>query len=357
MNELLPFDSFKTFITPFGSYTNNEELFIYECYEDAIRLLTEHETTSAVMEDKFINHHRLIVFMMSDLAYFIKIHHVNSIISFGDDELFMTKFLNGVIDKYALETHFKFEPTKYYSPFSTEISTLHVYINFILLKIRDLLTHENEYKLMLETLQKAFGYSLITLRLLVEGYPIEALGSWRIIHELEATLILLRQDKAYSAYKQHLKYSLAFHNLLPSEEGDLIFVEIKEKMKRLGLKSKDTKKFIEYGWIEQAREFDEKVHKFNFRDGLEKLAGLGRYNKTYQLSSEVAHSSPLLLFSDERYFLKLTFLNIYESFFRLEELFAIFFKAYTTEEEFNYFLQVRSFYLNDLVTIYQHERQ
>ena len=58
-------------------------------------------------------------------------------------------------------------------------------------------------------------------------------------------------------------------------------------MKDLKLKSKDTKRFIEYGWLLAHNDFDLYIHKFNFRDGVQTLAGLNHKRDIYQIASEV----------------------------------------------------------------------
>ena len=63
-------------------------------------------------------------------------------------------------------------------------------------------------------------------------------------------------------------------------------------MKELELKSKDTKKYIEYGWLTNVKNVLEEYPEFklNFRKGVELIAGLSSYSSLYELSSEIAHS-------------------------------------------------------------------
>ena len=72
-----------------------------------------------------------------------------------------------------------------------------------------------------------------------------------------------------------MNFGLAFNDTIPDkEQQDRIFLEMKEEMRGYGLKSKDIRKYIEYGWLYLIADKDDPNFKLNFRDGLEKLAGL-----------------------------------------------------------------------------------
>ena len=116
-------------------------------------------------------------------------------------------------------------------------------------------------------------------------------------------------------------------------------------MKDLKLKSKDTKRFIEYGWILAHNDFDLNIHKFNFRDGVQTLAGLNHKRDIYQIASEVTHSSPLTLFTKRHYFLSIALENLYSSFLTIEALFAAFYIKNTTKNEAEFYEVTRSIYI------------
>ena len=125
-------------------------------------------------------------------------------------------------------------------------------------------------------------------------------------------------------------------------------------MKDHGLKSKDMKKFIEYGYLYSSKEFKdgETLLKLNFRDGVERIAGLYNYSKVYEMASEIAHSSPLLLFSRRSYYFEVTLLNLYESFFRLEVIFEAYYKTINSPEVVKQYENMKSVYLKELHEIY-----
>ena len=154
-----------------------------------------------------------------------------------------------------------------------------------------------------------------------------------------------------------MRYALAYRGAIPSvEETDAEFVKIKAEMKDLNLKSKDMKKYIEYGWLTSIQEYkDGENFKFNFRDGVEKLAGLSDYSKIYEMASEIAHSSPLLIYSHPQYYYHSTLIRLYESFFRLEKIFTELYLNRIEKDEAQRYLAMRNVYYSSLGIIYQNE--
>ena len=125
-------------------------------------------------------------------------------------------------------------------------------------------------------------------------------------------------------------------------------------MKKYDLKSKDMKKYIEYGYLFAIPNIQLNADfKLNFRDGVEKLAGLSNYSKVYEMSSEISHSSPLLLYSKKEYYYAITIINLYESFFRLENVFDQYYKKYVNENIFQQYEILKATYLRQLHYIYQ----
>ena len=76
-------------------------------------------------------------------------------------------------------------------------------------------------------------------------------------------------------------------------------------------------------------------------------------SKIYELSSEIAHSSPLLIFSNREYYFNLTLLNLYESFFRLEKVFYSFYKRVSKKGEVKQYEALQKVYINQLLQIHQ----
>lgn len=152
-----------------------------------------------------------------------------------------------------------------------------------------------------------------------------------------------------------MEYAEAFRRKEKTSESDQIFEEIKTKMKQLSLKSKDMKKFIEYGWLTYIPDIDPLKLKLNFRDGLQNLAGLSQYKSRYMLSSEILHSTPLLIYSDKKHYYYVTIISLYESFIRLENVFVSLFMKRFNKSAIDYYNTLRNAYYSQLIFIHQKE--
>ncbi|MCI2069621.1 MAG: DUF5677 domain-containing protein [Bacilli bacterium] len=162
---------------------------------------------------------------------------------------------------------------------------------------------------------KFFSQALGLLKMLNLDLASEAYSNWRTLHEAECVIKLLIEggENVQNVYLRHLVYNNAFrHAIADVEETNQIFAEIKKNMASHGLKSKDMKKYIEYGWLYSCPTFHEQDpnYKLNFRNGLQKAAGLEDYNAWYEMASEMAHSSPIFFYSNNIFFADLTAVNL-----------------------------------------------
>ena len=129
-------------------------------------------------------------------------------------------------------------------------------------------------------------------------------------------------------------------------------------MKEVDLKSKDMKRFIEYGWLLGVPDVMKvEGFKFNFRDGVERISGLTQYRSAYEVTSEIAHSSPILIYSQKEYYHHLSLLLLYESFFRMEKIFASLFMSMVGKEEQEAYVRMRNLYSNELKLSYEYEKR
>ena len=154
-----------------------------------------------------------------------------------------------------------------------------------------------------------------------------------------------------------MQYGLVFRRgETDDERANKIFNDMKEEMREYGLKSKDIKKYIEYGWLYKIPGVKEDPEfKLNFRDGLERLAGLSEYANRYESSSEIIHSTPILIYSNKEYYYFISLLSLYESFFRLEKVFMSLFAKQVSEEQMKQYLAIRQLYYSQLVNIHRRE--
>ncbi len=171
-------------------------------------------------------------------------------------------------------------------------------------------------------------------QMLTLGLYSDAYVSWRTLHESECIVKLLVDggEETRHSYVTHIAYNNAYRNKdqFSQDNLDVVFAEIKGEMKEHGLKSKDMKKFIEYGWLYKHPDYDpnDPLLKLNFRDGVEKLAGLRRYSKIYEGASEIAHSSSAFFYVNDAFCKDLSLTMCYQTYLRIGELYMKYMSSY-----------------------------
>lgn len=205
----------------------------------------------------------------------------------------------------------------YYDPL---VSTLTTAANTFEKINRPMTKFDPSYSLMNDLFETLFRKIQGASRMLQLGLYPDAFVSWRTIHESECIIQLLISggDRCRESYINHIAFNNYFRNPLDvytSEQLDAAFFVIKSEMKKHNLKSKDMKKFIEYGWLFDHPDWNEedKVAKLNFRDGVERVAKHTEYAKIYELSSEITHSSAVFFYSNDESCKEIAFRMIYQS--------------------------------------------
>ncbi len=160
-----------------------------------------------------------------------------------------------------------------------------------------------------------------------------ALTSWRSLHESECIIkLLIENEKIKKEYIKHIKYNNYLRNqdAYTKEELDANFERIKKEMASHDLKSKDMKKFIEYGYLYYANNYSSSDTRFklNFRDGLEYLANLDKYASVYEGASQIVHSSSSYFYANNSFCKKLSLTLTYQTLIRITNLYIIYMKDY-----------------------------
>lgn len=330
--------------------------FIYRCYEYASEgagSLVENNVFGHVVP---INPVVLLLYIIHEYGYNVDINP-NGL---KEDEELATKVVSMSLDKYFTNEHLNFKNKPIVSKYSPQISSLETYLNFALNVLSKFSKKKPQETLIIDVLYKGFSMCKAIIELLEDGFETEAFSTWRTLHETECVVILLTKygSPVIKEYLKHITYTMAFRGVIKDKaKVDETFVQIKDEMKSLDLKSKDMKKFIEYGWLIAIPNYNKDIQfKFNFRDGVEALAGLSSYSKIYETASEIAHSSPMLIYSRDAYFFHLTILNLYESFFRMESIFTSFYTHIISKEEMERYENMKSVYYPYLQSIYERER-
>lgn len=343
--------------------TKNEKLdkdYLYRVYKyvvDGIDDISESNTIGVIQG---INHVELISYIIGEYSYFTFGFDEEKLKQFQSDENIIVSISSVVADKYLSLEQFSHREQVLTNRYIPPISTLYVYINFMLNMVEMYRSRIQKTSVIADLFKKSISISKCILDLLVQGFETEAFSNWRTLHECECVLILLNKygEPIINEYLKHMQYGLAFRDtFIDKDQQTEIFMKMKEEMRTHDLKSKDIKKYIEYGWLYAIPEFDESTMKLNFRDGLEKIAGLEQYSKRYEMSSEIIHGTPLLIYSNREYFYFLTLLSTYESFFRLEHIFINLFAKNVSSEQFEGYKRMRSIYYTHLVNIHAKESQ
>ena len=329
---------------------------LYELYDLVTETISEILAQTNNPFNVYVNHYVVILYIINEYKFYLFSHNIkdHSLITKDSEEIQVIGSL--CADKFLTNEKLNFKSEAFLNKFNPPISTLDLYLNFSLRTLESIKVKDRNASLIRDMLTKAMKMGKCIVNLLTDGFETEAFSTWRTLHENECIMICLVKNGAemFDAYFKHIRYALAYRNQIQNkEEVDKIFEQIKSEMKERGLKSKDMKKYIEYGYLYTAKNQNpENPLKLNFRDGVEKLAGLNNYSKVYEMASEIAHSSPLLLFSKRSYYFEITLLNLYESFFRLEVIFEAYYRSVNNEEVVKQYENMKAVYLKELHLIY-----
>ena len=333
--------------------------FLYEIYENTYSGIVELSKEEPTVTITNINSLELIYYIVGEFTYSVRGFDKTAIANFENSEDIKDTMSSVVADKYLSLSIYNHNEEKLVSRYLPPISSIELYINLMLNIVTRYERNDPKNTLIIDLLTKSLSIARCTLSLLCDGYETEALTMWRTLHECECILILLEKyrDVAINAYLKHMEYGLVYKDAFQDKgKQNQLFEQMKKEMNEIGLKSKDMKKYIEYGWmlsIPESKDIND--FKLNFRDGLETLAGLHQYSQIYMTSSEILHSTPLLIYSNKKYFHYLTLLNLYESFFRIEEVFRTLFFQRVGDNEKQRYLEMRKMYFSHLINIHQRE--
>lgn len=304
-----------------------------------------------------VNPLSLALYVINEHSFYLLTHPEKKEAELVGEDNYLSFIVSVALDKYYTNEHLAYQSGKLTSRFSPFMSTLDLYLNFILGMLSRYKKNDPNQTLIVDIMSKGFSIAKCVATLLEGGFETEAFSTWRTLHENECILAVLVKHgvKAIQGYLTHMRYAAAFRGAIESKEAtDAVFVEIKSNMREAGLKSKDMKRFIEYGWLYSiSGETPKEEVKLNFRDGVQAAAGLSQYSKVYEMSSEIAHSSPLLIYSRKNYVFHVALLNLYESFFRLEKIFSTIYMSSIQEEERKRYAQMRQLYFGELLSAYK----
>ena len=360
MGKLLALEEFKTALSQLSpqSVVDRSE-YLYDIYEDVFKGLEEISSTNQVGQSFDVNSHEIIFYLLGEFIYSTTGMNKEQIDNFVQNDSIKESISNVIADKIISLGVYQHAERKLTNKYLPPISSMELYVNLMLNVVNNYPLKDRTNAILVDLLNKTLSIARCILNLLCDGYETEAFAMWRTLHECECVLILLDKyrEVVIPTYVKHMQYGLVFKSgESEDEQHQKIFAQLKAEMKAIDLKSKDMKKFIEYGWLYAIPEHKNiENFKLNFRDGVETLAGLHQYSQIYMTSSEILHGTPLLIYSNKTYFHLLTIVNLYESFFRIESVFQTLFFANISDEAKSRYLQMKKLYFSQLISIHKRE--
>lgn len=341
----------------YRDYPIQEKSFIHSIVSNVFSLL---ETKNDPNISNFISANPLTIidYAVNEHLFKMQLFDKEQVKSIKSDINYQFSLAMIVADKITLNECFNFRPKTLVNKYHPMLSTATLVLNYMINIITGLEMKTNFDSLIIRSINTELLLSKSIIGLLIQGSETEAFSTWRTMHEVECTTkILFSYPYLADIYLYHIKYNTAYRDENPDKDEQLKLIqEIKSKLKEHGLKIKDMKKYIEYGWMysikDQETEFPDL--KLNFRKGLEYVAGLQKYSMLYEMSSEIAHSSPLLIYSNKEYFKELTILALYETLLRIEEIFYSYIKN-RDEVDLESYTVMRNVYIPEMKNIVQKE--
>lgn len=341
---------------------NLDQDYIFFIFEEAMKQIREGAEKIEAHSSVAINPIQILEIILHEYRYLTDPIPEEKVGDLIHNQSFSPSLIRTVSEKYL---HIFLHPKKkksHVSLYDPPISTLKLHLSLLLGSLDYFKKNQVQKTLMIDTIQKSFYLVDAILDLLTKGFETEAYSTWRTLHETECTILVFAKygDPLIKSYVKHMGYGMAYRGLVKDvEENNRIFEKLKGEMREHDLKSKDMRRFIEYGWLYA---IDESIRgetfKINFRNGLESMAGLEETSSSdYDIASEISHSSPLLIYSNPRFFLEMTLTRVYESFFRIEEIYTQIVEQSFSQEETHGFLRMRDRNIRELQAIYQIEKE
>ena len=185
-----------------------------------------------------INPVQLTLYLLYEHQFYLDTHSDRKLEDVEKDEGYEQFLISVVLDKYFTNEHLSYRSGSFATRFIPEISTINLYLNFILGMLSRYKQGDPKETLVVDILQKGFSMAKCIVDLLTNGFETEAFSTWRTLHENECILqvIVKYGQPVIDQYLKHLKFALAFRGALPTkEETDKTFEEIKAGMVAIAL--------------------------------------------------------------------------------------------------------------------------
>ena len=212
----------------------------------------------------------------------------------------------------VINEHLNVEKRSNTSEYSPEIAAYNMACSFSLYALGSIKGTDRR----MNGMNNLFKKSLVTIKsvvgLLAAGNSCDAVILWRHLHELECVLAVLGKgdDELFFRYVKHMEYL----NMEGNPHADELNARLSEECKAFGVKERNA--FVNYGWLLHVPGFREgmgKEYRLNFKEGLQKAAGLTERHAAYASASKILHPSAWVVAIRDDKFYKFTVFELYKS--------------------------------------------
>ena len=204
---------------------------IYEIYTTASEGMDELIESNILPSVGMVNPVDIIYYCVGEYLYTASNKSEEEQKALLENEDYITSCASVVSDKYLSLAKFGHNERKLANKYIPPISTINLYLNFMLNILHTYKKNDPKSTLINDLLIKSVSISRCILQLITDGYETEAFSSWRTLHECECTLLLLDKygDPLINRYLIHMQYGLVFRRgETEDEQANKIFADMKE---------------------------------------------------------------------------------------------------------------------------------
>lgn len=228
------------------------------------------------------------------------------------DAAYRDKLVRDVAVYIVINEHLNVEKRSNTSEYSPEIAAYNMACSYSLYVLGSLKGTDRRMNGMNNLFRKALVTVKSVVGLLAAGNSCDAVILWRHLHELECVLAVLGNgsDDLFFSYVRHMEYL----NMEGNPHADELNARLSEECKQYGVKERNA--FVNYGWLLYVPGFREgmgKEYRLNFKDGLQKAAGLSERHAAYASASKILHPSAWVVAIRDDKFYKFTIFELYKS--------------------------------------------
>ena len=232
------------------------------------------------------------------------------------DEKYREMLVRDVAVYIVINEHLNVEKISNTSEYSPEIAAYNMACSYSLYILGSFKGTDRRMNGINNLFKKAMVTIKSVIHLLAAGNSCDAVILWRHLHELECVLIVLctKGEDLFFRYIKHMEY----FDMEGNPRAEELQQRLSEECKAFGVKERNA--FINYGWLEYVDGFREgfgKEYRLNFKDGLQKIAGLSARHAAYASASKILHPSAWVVTIRDDKFYKFTVFELFRSLINL----------------------------------------